>query len=207
MIKRLHIKAGAPWTSQHALAMTDARQACERGMGPADQVAPLPLEQVCKLSDAKLRGIRRMTWPAAGLDAAIVSCAWLLREIESSLALYKHVELFDPPAGGSGCGWARWSLPATKGDPKALGVARSLACACPGSLCPVAAMRRVRRASAERSWAKRRSVEDGPLLPRRDGHVLTKDQVIRFYRDMALAVGSEGRSGATPPVYQVLYVW
>ena len=56
-------------------------------------------------------------------------------------------------------------------------------------------MRRVRQASAERSRAKRRAVEDGPLIPRRDGHVMTKDQVIRFYRDLALAVGFEGRIG------------
>ena len=192
-IKRMHITAGFVWSDLHVQTMADARRACERGLGPAEQADPLPIDDIVEVAKQELMGTIRPTWPAVGLDAAVVSCAWLLREIESSLAVRRHVELFDPPEGEKGCSWVRWTLPASKTDPKAQGVKRSLACACPSSLCPVAAMRRVCKVSEAVSLAMGRTTADGPLLPRKDGKVLTKRNVESFYENLAEMVGYQGR--------------
>ena len=192
-IKRLHIKAGHQWSEQHALASLDARRACERGMGPDEQADPLPIEDIIDIEEGAVRAAIKSTWPAVGLDAVVVSCAWLLREIESSVARCCHVELFEAPQGSTGCGWARWTLPSSKTDQKALGVKRSLACACPSRLCPVAAMRRVVLVSRTMSRAKNRSERLGVLLPRRDGRGLAKKNVVSFYEDLAKLVKNKGR--------------
>ena len=199
-IKRLHIEAGHQWTDQHALAMSDARKACERGMGPADQADPLPLDDILAHDVEALGELAagKDMWPAAGLDAAIISCAWLLREIESSLAMLSHVEIFDAKAGCTGCGWARWRLPASKTDPQALGVTRALGCSCVFGLgvsrsCPVAAMRRVVAAGRKMCVNQGEPEGDGPLIPRRDGKPMSKDNVVAFYQDLATMVKFVGR--------------
>eukprot|EP00959_Pyramimonas_sp_CCMP1952_P144876 3032643-Pyramimonas_sp.AAC.1 len=100
----------------------DAERAILRGLGPAKRAEPLPLEQY--VSDdfkANVAVAARPEWPAAGVDAAVVACAWLLREVESSSAFLRSVELFEAEGEEDGpCGWATWHLPASKADPAAL---------------------------------------------------------------------------------------
>ena len=50
----------------------------------------------------------------------------------------------DMEFSGSGCGVTTLNLPVSKSDPQAKGCLRSLGCACPSSLCPVRAARKLR---------------------------------------------------------------
>ena len=79
VIKRLHIMHGARWTDGLALASSDCRKACERGMGPPEHADPLPLEALLEIDPEIIKKRARATWPEAGFDAAVVYCAWLLR--------------------------------------------------------------------------------------------------------------------------------
>ena len=185
MMKRLHVEDDHEWTAKHALAMRDLSRAIARGQGPAKQAGPLPLLRIAELPRAKLSRVRKAYWPAAGVDAAIISCAWLLREMESSTARRGDVVHKD----GRGCGWIEWKLPVSKTDQKAEGTTRSLACACPSVLCPVAAMVRVLKWSdAVKAWPPRHP-SMRPLIVRSDGHPMAKKDVTTFYRDITGLVG------------------
>ena len=66
-----------------------------------------------------------------------VSCAWLLREIETAGANFKKSRQKNSE------GWDEWQLPVAKSDATGRGAKRTLACACPSPFCPVAELRRV----------------------------------------------------------------
>ena len=123
-IKRMHVRTGGTWTAQHTLAFEDARRACERGMGSPEQADPLPLEGIVGLDSSVVARYARDSWPAAGIDAVIMSCAWLLREIETSLARLEDVKLHPAPDGDRGCGWAEWWFPAPQTDLRGRGTKR-----------------------------------------------------------------------------------
>ena len=115
--------------------MRDLNRAMERGLGPAMKADPLPLDILYAMAAEHIEAGRKRAWPAAGLDAAGISSAWLLRELESSSAALGDFAIHETTDAGS-CGWAEWTLPATKTDTKAEGVTRALACACPSAMCP-----------------------------------------------------------------------
>ena len=151
----------------------------------------MPIQRIVELPEEKVRRLRKQYWPAAGIDTALVSCAWLLREIESSTARLGDITFHRESARGitGNCGWAEWRLPVSKTDQKGDGTVRSLACACPSTMCPVAALRRVAKwAKSVRSWPPGPQGQT-PLIVRRDGHPMSKKDVTRFYRDVSGAVG------------------
>ena len=188
IMKRMHILDGHPWTDQLAVKVKDMNRAITRGLGPAKQAGPLPLRRIAELPAFKIKQARRPYWPAAGISAATISCAWLLREIESSTARCSDVIIHRE---GSGCGWAEWKLPVSKMDQEAKGTTRSLACACPSVLCPIAAMSHVLEiALKKRAWP-RKPAHMCPLIVRLDGRHMAKDDVIAFYRDLTGMVGGD----------------
>ena len=190
VIKGHFVLKGGKWTHQLDHVMRGLVRAVERGLGPAKKTAPLPLEALYALPADQVEQRRTATWPAAGLDAAGISCAWLLRELESSAAKLSDITIHESLDGLS-CGWAEWVLPATKTDPKAEGVTRSLACACPSPLCPVNAARKVATA-AELIWLSIPGVKPAeamPLLCKVDGSAVTKQEVVHFYCDLVDLAG------------------
>ena len=165
----------------------------DRGLGPAKKADPLPLEILYNLSPEQFETGRRTYWPAIGLDAAGISSAWLLRELESSSAALSDLVLHES-VSGSTCGWAEWTLPATKTDTKAEGVVRSLACACPSPLCPVSAARRAATASelVRHQTPMVTPADQAPLFCKVNGEALLKKEVVEFYRDLVRIAGLEG---------------
>ena len=136
-IKRAHVSAQGVWTDLHMQVASDAIRAGCRGKGPGRQAAPLPLEELIdKMAEHRLHAHEH--WPEEPASVLVVVCAWLVREIESSSAMVEHVCVHEPQDGQAGCRWAEWKLPATKTDTAAQGTTRSLGCACPSRLCPVA---------------------------------------------------------------------
>ncbi|CAK0789745.1 unnamed protein product [Prorocentrum cordatum] len=203
-MKRQHVLLGSPWTDQLKLACSDAVRSLERGMGPARQADPLPIDRLRSQGalDQISRGSRD-AWPAAGVDVMVASAAWMLREIESSAAMVQHIVFFDPMGEEEGpCGCAEWLLPASKADVRALGKKRCLGCACPAPLCPVAALRRVvgasldarakaRRDEQGRCWLGGRWIleEQWPLIVDGFGQPVSKDSTVKFYREVVELMG------------------
>ena len=137
-----HIRRGHPWCSTFRQLYASYKRSLERGLGPARHAAVLPVEKLCDVSGkAVAAAAKRPYWPAAGVDAIVVACAWGCREVESGSVFLASVEIHESTE--SVPLWASWELPASKADPKALGKTRALACACPASTCPVCAMKRV----------------------------------------------------------------
>ena len=190
-IKRLHVQAGYKWTQQLNLEMADAKRAVNRGRGPDRQADPLPLDEIGELTEEQVEAARREYWPAAGREAAVVCCAWLVREVEASTAFEGAVTL--RLGGDKECDWATWDLPASKADWLALGKQRALGCACPAALCPAAAMRKVLRTARQENKGRTKDVRGGPLFPKLGGDPLTKKEMAAFFNDLANAAGVSDR--------------
>ena len=95
----------------------------------------------------------------------------------------------EPGTGGCGAGaWAQLHLPVSKTDPQGRGAWRTLACACPSPVCPVAALMRViRKVKSIHMKAKtRKAGHNCPLAARSDGSRSQKAEVVKFYTDLAV---------------------
>ena len=104
-----------------------------RGLGPARQSAPYPLEQVAILSLNEQPLVEQ--GPVNPRALAVLGAWFLTRETELSLALCKNVTVVN--VGGVLA--VKWRLPASKTDPMAVAVVRELGCMCQGcssALCP-----------------------------------------------------------------------
>ena len=194
MIKARFILRGGRWSQQLDRTVRDLNRALVRGLGPARKADPLPLELLASMPGTQIEGGRKSSWPASGFDAAIISAAWLLRELESSAATMHDLTITEPAAGSEACGWAEWLLPASKTDPSAEGVKRSLACACPSPLCPVNAARQVLTTAEliRQQLSPPVEAQQMPLLCKSDGSAMSKLEVVEFFKDLADLVGMSG---------------
>ena len=173
-IKRMHVQ-------QHVLVAKDVERAAKRGQGRSRQAQPLPVEEIVR-AEASMRA--RAGWPRAPIPVVIITCAWLVREIEAGAAMIKDVAIFEPTVTSDGCGWVLWTLPASKNDTAAEGETRSLGCAWPSALCPVRAMRSVVLATLSQGGGP-----ESPLISTSDGKPVGKKQVVQFYREVVEACG------------------
>ena len=188
-LRAAHLK-DHPWPSSFRALYSSCKRSLERGLGPAKHAGALAVEKMCDAMQADaLKQAATVLWPAAGIDALVVACAWGCREVETSTTFLKSVKVHQPTKSVGR--WASWELPVSKADPKALGKHRALACACPAPTCPACAMHRVTLAS----WtiAKRlhpACVPDTwPLLVTAAGNALSKTQTVAFYKEATRAVG------------------
>ena len=112
----------------------------------------------------------------------------------------KDVTVHAPNKPGN-CGFAKWHLPRSKTDLQALGVHRSLGCACPSPLCPVAAMKRVMFIAREIATTQRKDWKEIPLTPKVCGSALNKKDTAALLSDTAKFLGDAGRiTGHSPRV-------
>ena len=84
---------------------------------------------------------------ASGVHAILVGAWWLLREIELAGIIRSDFTW----EKGESCGVMSILLAVSKADPSAKGVRRTLARACPSTLCLVAAAKTVLKATAGQS--------------------------------------------------------
>ena len=130
---------------EHLRLITDMSRACKRSQGPPGRAAPLPLERLGELPGGSTPWVR--VGPVGPRNAVVVGSWWLLREIEIS-----NLRAALATLGPGTVPTLTLSLPATKSDAAAAGVARSHACLCgdtPQHDCPVHAACSGR---ASRTW-------------------------------------------------------
>ncbi len=175
-MRKEHLVLGHSWSEALAVELRDSRRSCGRGLGPARQAQPLPLDA------ATLRG--ELPPPSvllAGVEVILTGCWFLLREIEVANIRVEDLVL----GAGAGCGSVTLNISVSKTDPCAKGAYRTLGCACPSLLCPVAAARRLALAGA--------GLEPHGLLVRNlRGQPATKAEVVREIRALAKRWGAVG---------------
>ena len=122
--KAEHVQRGHPWTDQLVLARRAAIRSCRRHIGHPRQA---------KLGNIQQREPLACGGPEYLAQSTLLASWWLLREIEASSALRKHISIDRDSLSVS------WTLPCTKTDQQALGAVRTHRCACDftsRSICP-----------------------------------------------------------------------
>ena len=130
-------RAECPFGASELRAVRDATRSCKRGLGGPVRAMPLPFE---RLGDAALPD-EDSPWVARGpvgpKNAVLLGSWFLMREAELAGAKAHNIKVV---TRGSRPPLVQWSLPASKSDQQALGVARIHGCCCsstPRRRCPV----------------------------------------------------------------------
>ena len=174
--KREHINAGGTWNQLLERVGADCVKSVMRGLGPARQSAPYPLEQVAVLCLNEQPLVEQ--GPVNPRALAVLGAWFLTREIELSLALCKNVTVVN----NGGVLAVKWRLPASKTDPMAVAVVRELGCMCQGcsaALCPAHVAEEHFRTLAKLFGPN--VPRDLPLFPSLDGQAVAKWAVVRTF--------------------------
>ena len=130
-------RAECPFGGAELRAVRDATRSCKRGLGGPVRALPLPFERLGddELPDAVAPWVPR--GPIGPKNAVLLGSWFLMREAELAGARACNIKVVTrgdrPPL-------VQWSLPASKSDQQALGVARTHGCCCtsgPRRRCPV----------------------------------------------------------------------
>ena len=163
-----------------ATAVRDAARSCTRGIGGPVRAAPIPLRRLHLLPAS------RDSWVAGGplcpRNALVIGCWWLLREVELSTL---RARLLEQGVSEDGVPQVFLTLPASKSDQGALGIARGHRCQCsawPAPFgCPVCAaldqISFLRRQFPSR-WEGTQAAWDLPLFPQFSGEACSKPAVV-----------------------------
>ena len=171
---------GYSFSPDVALAARDAARSCARGLGGPVRATPLPLDRL------HLLGGSRAPWipggPCSPRNAIVTGSWWLLREVELATVRASLVEVSASPEGLL---VVALTLPASKSDQSACGVARGHRCRCrdlpsPHG-CPAHAVLDqllfLKRQFPEQ-WVGDRVARDMPLFPQLAGSVCTKAAMV-----------------------------
>ena len=129
-LKGFHVEAGRAWTQEIEYARAWCKRSVLRGIGPARQSHELDLPAAIQLPDSETPwSDNGPLWPRRVVS---VGSAFLGRVIEIANARGTDMSL------NHSAREVTWLLPASKSDPEALGVKRTLGCLCgvPGFPCP-----------------------------------------------------------------------
>ena len=153
------------WSHELTAAMKDAIRSCTRGVGVSRQSKPLNAVAVAELQIDDTALVT--AGPVGPKDFAVAGCFFMLREVEISSALAKHVTVSSDGLS------ATWLLPTSKTDHRAVGISRTWDCTCavPG-LAPACAVHSLtRQLSRVSAMADRLGVPAGdlPLFPSTNG--------------------------------------
>ena len=184
--KLVHVEEGYEWTAQLERALSLAKKAAERGIGPCKRAAEIRMSVAAGVTPQEeplSRGGQmhpRRSW--------LVAVFWLLREIElvGIMVHATHIQ--------SGPDWVSICLPASKNDTRGVGMKRALHCLCNSTLadggirgesvCPVCAVKqqvefvcRTFGVSRECDAALRT-----PLFPTKRGQAATKCAVVAAWK-------------------------
>jgi len=171
-------RRGQNFDSSLLRSYADVVRSCRRGLGPARQAAPLPMDRLAELPGGE------EPWTSGGpvgpRNAIICGAFWLLRETELAGARASLVNLLldGPPTAGL-------TLPASKSDQEGVGATRFHSCLCGGGpprpLCPVHSI-------WDQMWVLKRRFPDMfagdlpadtlPLFPTTSGRPVTKQGMV-----------------------------
>ena len=174
-----------------AVAARDAARACARGLGGPVRATPMPLDRLHQL------GGGRPAWVAGGpcspRNALVTGTWWLLREVELSTV---RASLVDTSVTPSGLPVVALTLPASKSDQMARGVARSHRCRCQELaapfVCPAHAVLDqllFLKRQFPGQWVGDKVAPDLPLFPQRSGAACSKAAMVGT---MVAAAGQVG---------------
>ena len=165
-------RAGSPFSQTLLRVHTDTLRSCKRGVGGPVKALALPLLRLGELDiDQDEPWVH---YGPVGPGCAMIAGAWFLtREVELSTT---RACLVTFEVNGAGDKVVKWSLPASKSDVEARGVARAHGCNCGlgafASSCPyhaiMAQLDRLRRLFPNR-WSDDGPFSDLPLFPTVDG--------------------------------------
>ena len=127
-MKGYHLDEGHTWTERLVHVGRWTTRSVMRGIGPARQSQPIPLPLVMALH-TQLEPLV-MHGPTHPRETYLLAACFLLREVEISATRVEHVDI------NLAEGTITWTLSASKTDPKAFGVTRTLGCMCGHSLLP-----------------------------------------------------------------------
>ena len=161
-------------------AFRDAARSCGRGLGAPVRASPLPLLRLHALRDS------RSPWtpggPCCPRNAVVAGAWWMLREIELATA---RARLVTTGRAATGERQVFLTLPASKSDQAAHGVARGHRCRCSAlpsrvgcpACCILDQMSFLKRQFPGR-WADGRPCWSLPLFPRLDGQAVAKEAFV-----------------------------
>ena len=184
-IKDHHIGHGHEWSDQLHRAFRKSRRAVTRGIGPARQSADFNLEAA---HDTLLEhdGSPVCSGGPLGVKSLLVcGCFWMLRELELSCSLVRHITVDLESLT------VFWRLAASKTDVMALGTVRSWGCVCTSGKavpCPVHAVI-AQLALLESRFGVPRIREGAlPLFPSATGGFVEKRHVVSSIEHVAAAL-------------------
>ena len=163
-----------------ATAFRDAARSCGRGLGAPVRATPLPLLQLHRLSSS------RSPWapggPCSPRNAVVAGSWWMLREVELATVRARLVTIGRTVTGER---QVFLTLPASKTDQAAHGVARGHRCRCSQlpartgcPACSVMDQMEFLRRQFPASWRDGRPSWSLPLFPRLDGQAGEKEAFV-----------------------------
>lgn len=172
--KEHHVLAGFKWEEVLSLTVRKTTQSVTRGLGLSRQAAPFDLDRALEVADEVPQ---QATGPIGWANLLATGVGFIMREIEVSFALVRHVS-FDIAKRT-----VVLQLPVSKKDPRAIGCSRALQCMCRGPQerrkdcvhCAIVAQIELVR---ERFGPE--LPEDMPLFPTRAGRAAEKAAVIKM---------------------------
>ena len=184
---------GGLWTGALSVAYKRARRGVTRGLGPVRHTAAFPMARIPELAEGSAP--RCDAGPCGPRRVDLISCWWLLREIEAGGATIGDVSGIGVTFGG---GKVTLTLPASKTDAAALGVSRTHTCACgkrscfpavlAHDMCPACALIEQREAVVAMKLSERPDDPAHPLFPDASGRFTTKAGMIGSIKGAALAL-------------------
>ena len=188
-IKEEHVLAGHPWTLLLETCFRKAKRSVLRGIGPVVQALPLGIKDVMLVDELDLLVSADM--PINLKDMYVVASFFMLREIETSALMWRHVQL-DLEAHT-----ISFMLSISKTDVTAAGCRRCWVCVCvvgPRVVpCPFHSFLAHRNDLLQRgeTWTR----PDAPVFPdARGGHV-SKAAFVAGLRVLGAAVGARPSKG------------
>lgn len=177
--KAQHVRLGFAWTQEMDRVMKDCIRSVLRGAGPAKRSSPLDLARALAVTKSWGWNPNRLDRPVDSTAMLLAGSMFMMREIEIAGALQHEAHTLD---NGSS---VTLLLPASKKDPNANGVTRSLDCLCTQTaLCPAHYLHGYLEKLSQLGDRLRIDNDTLPLFPNPLGSALTKKQVIDLIREV-----------------------
>ena len=182
-------ESGAIFTPDLERLLKDTIRSCQRGLGGPTKALALPLLRLGELPQDELPWV--LGGPLHPRRAMIAGAWFLCREVELSTTRASLVEVSSTKGALS----VSWTLPVSKSDSEALGVARSHGCGCsssPSAGCPyhaIAAQLDFLRVKFPEQWSNGKPSRDLPLFPSAVGEVVSKDSMTATILEAARLLG------------------
>ena len=178
-MKSEHVRRGHLWGQSMDKTAKDVIRSVLRGLGPSKRSDPLHVDFALDVAQSWGTNHNRLDRPCNATAMIVAGIYFMTREIELSGALQHEMSIHD---NGKIC---TWLLPASKKDPEAAGVIRTVECMCSITPhCPTHYLQRYMKDLKE--FGDRLGIDSDalPLFPTPEGKALKKQEVVKMVRDI-----------------------